>query len=79
MEELGTPIEADEVEMSAVFSAPSLPDNPMIYVSEQSKMQTGYLAKEAVGKNCRFLQGSDTKPHSMEATSDVHSPGCLTF
>lgn len=51
----------------------------MIYVTEESKMQTGYSAKEAVGKNCRFLQGSDTKPHSVEATSDVNSPGCLSF
>ena len=67
VDELRTLIEADEVEMSVVFSDPSLPDNPMIYVSEEFEAQTGYSAKEAVGKNCRFLQGPDTNPHAVEA------------
>jgi PAS domain S-box-containing protein len=57
----------DEAEMSVVFSDPSLPDNPMIYVSESFEAQTGYSAEEAVGRNCRFLQGEDTDPHAVEA------------
>jgi len=67
MDELLGLIEADEVEMSVVFSDPSLPDNPMIYVSEEFEAQTGYSAQEAVGKNCRFLQGPGTDPHAVEA------------
>ena len=60
-------LEEDEVEMSVVFSDPSLPDNPMIYVSQEFEAQTGYSAREAVGRNCRFLQGPDTNPYAIEA------------
>jgi PAS domain S-box-containing protein len=60
-------LERDEAEMSVVFSDPSLPDNPMIFVSEEFERQTGYSAEEALGRNCRFLQGPDTNPHAVEA------------
>jgi len=35
-------------------------DNPIIYVSPGFEQLTGYTAAEVVGRNCRFLQGSDT-------------------
>lgn len=60
-------LEGDEVEMSVVFSDPSLPDNPMIFVSDEFEEQTGYRPDEALGRNCRFLQGADTNPHAIEA------------
>jgi len=60
-------LEADEYEMSVVFSDPHTPDNPMIFVSEEFEHQTGYSPEEAVGRNCRFLQGPDTNPHAIEA------------
>jgi PAS domain S-box-containing protein len=60
-------LEDDEVEMSVVFSDPSLPDNPMIFVSDEFEDQTGYTPEEAIGRNCRFLQGPDTNPHAIEA------------
>ncbi len=60
-------LEDDEVEMSVVFSDPSLPDNPMIFVSDEFEAQTGYSPDEAVGRNCRFLQGPETNPHAIEA------------
>lgn len=60
-------LERDEVEMSVVFSDPSLPDNPMIFVSDEFEEQTGYLPEEALGRNCRFLQGPDTNPYTIEA------------
>ncbi len=53
--------------MSVVFSDPSLPDNPMIFVSDEFERQTGYSPAEAIGRNCRFLQGPDTNPHTVEA------------
>ena len=67
VDELRSLLDADEVAMSVVFSDPFLRDNPMIYVSEEFETQTGYSAKEAVGRNCRFLQGPDTDPHAVEA------------
>ena len=60
-------LERDEVEMSVVFSDPSLPDNPMIFVSDEFEDQTGYRTEEALGRNCRFLQGENTNPHAIEA------------
>lgn len=60
-------LEEDEVEMSVVFSDPSLPDNPMIFVSDEFELQTGYSPEDAIGRNCRFLQGPETNPHAVEA------------
>ena len=60
-------LEDDEVEMSVVFSDPNLPDNPMIYVSDEFEDQTGYSPEEAIGQNCRFLQGSDTSAEAIKA------------
>lgn len=60
-------LEQDETEMSVVFSDPSLPDNPMIFVSDEFEKQTGYSAQEAVGQNCRFLQGPGTSQHAIAA------------
>lgn len=60
-------LEDDEVEMSVVFSDPSQTDNPMIFVSDEFEAQTGYAVHEALGRNCRFLQGPETNPHAVEA------------
>ena len=60
-------LEQEEKELSVVISDPSMPDNPMIYVSEEFERQTGYSAEEALGRNCRFLQGAETNPYAVEA------------
>ncbi len=60
-------LEDDETSMSVVFSDPHIADNPMIYVSEEFAVQTGYTLEEALGRNCRFLQGKDTNPHAVDA------------
>ena len=64
-------LDAEEVEMSVVISNPAIPDNPMIYVSEEFATQTGYSVEEAVGRNCRFLQGPDTDPHAVQAIREA--------
>lgn len=35
------------------------PDQPIIYVNPAFERITGYSAAEAIGRNCRFLQGTD--------------------
>lgn len=60
-------LDAEEKEMSVVISDPSMADNPMIYVSDEFERQTGYSAEEAVGRNCRFLQGPETSSFAIEA------------
>jgi PAS domain S-box-containing protein len=44
---------------SIVISDPNLPDDPLVYVNPAFEETTGYAAKEALGRNCRFLQGED--------------------
>lgn len=66
-EELIALLDSDERSMSVVITNPFLPDNPMIYVSEAFEAQTGYAPEEALGLNCRFLQGPDTDPEAVEA------------
>jgi PAS domain S-box-containing protein len=61
----------DEREQSVVISDPSLPDNPLIFVSEEFERQTGYTADEVIGRNCRFLQGPDTDPAAIQAIRDA--------
>ena len=40
-------------------------DNPVIYANPAFEELTGYGAAEALGRNCRFLQGPDTSPASL--------------
>ncbi len=37
----------------------SLPDMPLVYVNHAFEVITGYSASEVLGKNCRFLQGTE--------------------
>ncbi|HEX7170593.1 MAG TPA: PAS domain-containing protein, partial [Rubrobacter sp.] len=44
---------------SIVITDPNLPDDPLVYVNPAFEETTGYAAEEALGRNCRFLQGED--------------------
>ena len=43
-----------------------LPDMPLIYVNRAFELLTGYSREDALGSNCRFLQGPDTDPAAAE-------------
>ena len=45
----------------------TLPDCPLVYVSEGFSRMTGYPAEEIIGHNCRFLQGEGTAPKGRPA------------
>lgn len=45
---------------SIVITDPNRLDNPIIYVNPAFTRITGYDAQDAIGRNCRFLQGADT-------------------
>ncbi len=47
-----------------VLSDPHLPDCPMVAVNPAFTRVTGYTSEEAVGRNCRFLQGAQTDPEA---------------
>ncbi|MCH4812034.1 bifunctional diguanylate cyclase/phosphodiesterase [Vreelandella neptunia] len=41
-------------------------DLPMVYVNTAFERITGYSRSEALGRNCRFLQGEDTDPATIK-------------
>ena len=43
-----------------------VPDMPIIYVNPAFERITGYSQAEALGRNCRFLQGNEHDPLQME-------------
>ncbi|MFB2934224.1 PAS domain S-box protein [Aerosakkonemataceae cyanobacterium BLCC-F154] len=43
-----------------------IPNKPIIYVNPAFEQMTGYSAAEVLGKNCRFLQGKETKQGELE-------------
>ncbi len=42
------------------------PEHPIIYCNPAFESMTGYRREEIIGKNCRFLQGSDTDSKALE-------------
>src|SRR3954470_17442586 len=51
---------------SIVISDPNLPDDPLVYVNPAFERTTGYASEEALGRNCRFLQGKDRDQPALE-------------
>lgn len=48
----------DASTVGVAIASATLPDMPLIYVNPAFEAITGYSASEALGRNCRFLQGS---------------------
>jgi PAS domain S-box-containing protein len=48
------------------ISDPSLPDNPIVYVSQGFLELTGYTLNQVLGRNCRFLQGPGTDQNAVD-------------
>ncbi|WP_242457948.1 EAL domain-containing protein [Halomonas sp. YLGW01] len=57
-------IEASPVGM--IMADARQPDTPIVYANEAFCQITGYTHDQVLGKNCRFLQGKDTDPSSLE-------------
>jgi PAS domain S-box-containing protein len=53
-------------DLAITLTDPRQPDNPVIWVNPAFTRVTGYPAAEAVGRNCRFLQGPDSDPGTIE-------------
>ena len=54
---------------------PSLPDNPIVYASEEFYNCTQYGRDYVVGKNCRFLQGPQTSQASIQRLVEALAEG----
>jgi PAS domain S-box-containing protein len=51
--------------MAMLITDPRQADNPIIFVNDAFSALTGYGREEAVGRNCRFLQGPDTNQDDL--------------
>jgi PAS domain S-box-containing protein len=49
-----------------VITDPNQPDDPIIYVNPAFERMTGYSAQETLGRNCRFLQGTEREQPALE-------------
>lgn len=56
----------DEAPVGITISDPDTEDNGLIYVNDAFERITGYTAEEALGQNCRFLQGEDTREEAVD-------------
>jgi len=61
---LGRALEA--LSHGITITDPHQPDNPIVYANAAFEHLTGYSAEEAMGRNCRFLQGSERNQPSLE-------------
>ncbi len=52
-----------------------LPDNPIIFANEGFELLTGYSKEEVEGRNCRFMQTSDTNEESVSALAKAIQEG----
>ena len=51
--------------MPMVLTDPRQADNPIVFANEAFCRLTGYAHHEILGRNCRFLQGSETDPAAI--------------
>lgn len=61
----------EQTRMALCFSDPKQDDCPLVYVNEAFTRLTGYEREEAVGRNCRFLQGEDTDPAARKKLAEA--------
>jgi len=50
----------DEAPVGITIADATAPDKPLIYVNDAFAEMTGYEKEDAIGVNCRFLQGEET-------------------
>jgi len=55
----------DGANVAITLADPSKDDNPLVYVNDAYEQLTGYSTEEAMGQNCRYLQGEDTDPEQV--------------
>jgi PAS domain S-box-containing protein len=58
-----------------VVTDPRKPDNPIIFVNDAFLAMTRYSKEEVIGRNCRFLNGADTDPGSLEEIRSAIAEG----
>ncbi|OZB48993.1 MAG: histidine kinase [Cellulomonas sp. 14-74-6] len=55
-----------EGDLPLTLSDAQAPDQPLVWVNEAFTRLTGYTPEDALGRNCRFLQGPATDPAAVQ-------------
>ncbi|WP_439123360.1 PAS domain-containing protein [Marivita sp.] len=61
--------------VAMVITNPNSEDNPIVYINDAFERMTGYQRSRVIGRNCRFLQGPDTDPDSIQMIRDAMQSG----
>ena len=71
----------DSISNGIAIGDATRPGTPLVYINPSFERITGYCAKEVVGRNCNFLQGSNTQQPGVvrirEAIRAVHDERAL--
>uniref|UniRef100_A0A126WYV4 non-specific serine/threonine protein kinase n=1 Tax=Gonatozygon kinahanii TaxID=227148 RepID=A0A126WYV4_9VIRI len=69
----------ERIQKNFVITDPRLPDNPIIFASDDFLELTEYSREEILGRNCRFLQGPDTDPKTVQKIREaIHKEEDIT-
>jgi PAS domain S-box-containing protein len=66
---------AESMPACIVISDMTIPGAPMVFVNSEFCRVTLYEKDEAVGRNCRFLQGPETEPEAIQVIRNTLSKG----
>ncbi|MFC7028545.1 PAS domain-containing protein [Halomicroarcula sp. GCM10025710] len=72
----------DRAPIGIILADATQPDNPLTYVNDGFVAQTGYRREEALGRNCRFLQGDGTDEQTvaqLRRKIDAEEPVSVTI
>jgi PAS domain S-box-containing protein len=61
----------DAMNNSVVIVDAQSPDMPIVYVNAHFERMTGYSKSETIGRNCRFLQGSEHMQPALQTLRDA--------
>nr|AML79176.1 putative LOV domain-containing protein [Aulacomnium heterostichum] len=61
----------ERIAKNFVITDPRLPDNPIIFASDEFLELTEYTREEILGRNCRFLQGPNTDRGVVDQIRDA--------
>jgi PAS domain S-box-containing protein len=59
--------------MPMIITDPRQQDNPVVFTNDAFCRLTGYTRQEILGRNCRFLQGPETDPETIQRIRDAIS------
>ena len=52
--------------MPMIITNPRMADNPIVFANDSFCRFTGYSREEILGRNCRFLQGPESDPATVD-------------